>query len=42
MTDTQELTITRLGAQADGIADTPDGPVYVPYALAGERVRAAV
>ena len=42
MTETHELTIARLGGQADGIADTPDGPVYVPYALAGERVRAAV
>ncbi len=35
-----ELTIDRLGAQGDGIAETPDGPVYVPFALPGERVAA--
>ena len=36
------LTIARLGAQGDGIADTPQGPVYVPFALPGERVNAAL
>jgi 23S rRNA (uracil1939-C5)-methyltransferase len=36
------LLIDRLGAQGDGVADTPDGPVYVPFALPGERVNAAV
>jgi 23S rRNA (uracil1939-C5)-methyltransferase len=34
-----ELTIDRLGAQGDGVAQTPDGPVYVPFTLPGERVR---
>lgn len=33
-----DLTIDRLGARGDGIADTADGPVYVPYALPGESV----
>ncbi|MDP6705621.1 MAG: hypothetical protein QF893_04675 [Alphaproteobacteria bacterium] len=33
-----ELTIDTLGGGADGIAQGPDGPVYVPYALPGERV----
>jgi 23S rRNA (uracil1939-C5)-methyltransferase len=33
------LTIARLGAQGDGIAETPDGLRYVPFALPGERVR---
>ena len=28
--------IARLGARGDGIADTPAGAVYVPYALPGE------
>ena len=43
MSDTiQELDIIRLGAQGDGVADTPAGPVYVARALAGERVRADV
>ena len=37
-----ELTISRLGAQGDGIADTADGPAFVPFALAGERVVADV
>ncbi|MEJ0075671.1 MAG: methyltransferase [Alphaproteobacteria bacterium] len=35
---TERLTISRLGQRGDGIADTPDGPVYVPYTLPGETV----
>src|SRR5690606_29301229 len=35
------LTISRLGAQGDGVADTPKGPVFVPFALPGERVNVA-
>ena len=35
---TEQLTIARLGHRGDGIADTPAGPVYVPYALPGETV----
>lgn len=42
MGDTQAIDVARLGAQGDGIADTPSGPVFVPYALAGERVQADV
>lgn len=38
----QDLTITRLGAHGDGVAETPAGPVFMPYVLAGERVRADV
>jgi 23S rRNA (uracil1939-C5)-methyltransferase len=38
MGDTQAIDIARLGAQGDGIAETPSGPVYVPYALPGEQV----
>ncbi len=34
----ERLTVTRLGHRGDGIADTPDGPVYVSYALPGETV----
>ncbi len=33
---TERLTIARLGHRGDGIADTPQGPVYVPYVLPGE------
>jgi 23S rRNA (uracil1939-C5)-methyltransferase len=36
------LVIDRLGGQGDGVADTAQGPVYVPFALPGERVNAAV
>jgi 23S rRNA (uracil1939-C5)-methyltransferase len=32
------LTIDRLAHRGDGVADAPDGPVYVPYALPGETV----
>lgn len=35
---TEKLTITGLGHRGDGIAQTPGGPVYVPYALPGEVV----
>jgi 23S rRNA (uracil1939-C5)-methyltransferase len=34
------LTIARLGQRGDGIAETPTGQVFVPYALPGETVRA--
>ena len=37
---TVELTIDRLGAQGDGIADTANGPVFVPFTLPGERISA--
>ncbi len=32
------LTIDHVGHRGDGIAQTPEGPVYVPFTLAGERV----
>jgi 23S rRNA (uracil1939-C5)-methyltransferase len=35
---TERLTISGLGHRGDGIADTPAGPVYVPYTLPGEVV----
>ncbi len=34
-----EVNIARLGGRGDGIADGPDGPLYVPFSLPGERVR---
>jgi 23S rRNA (uracil1939-C5)-methyltransferase len=34
----ERLAIARLGHRGDGVADTPDGPVYVPYTLPGETV----
>lgn len=36
------VTIARLGAQADGIADTPKGQVFVPFTLPGEKVNVAL
>jgi len=36
-----DVGVTRLGAQGDGIVETPDGPVYIPFALPGERWRLA-
>ena len=35
---TEQLTIVRLGHRGDGVAETPAGPAYVPYALPGETV----
>ncbi len=34
------VTIDRLGHSGDGIAETPDGPLYVPFTLPGETVTA--
>ena len=41
-TETREVEIGGLGAQGDGIAQTPDGPSFVPFALPGERWREAL
>lgn len=38
---TETLTIHALGAEGDGICNTSDGPVYVPFALPGEKVAVA-
>jgi len=34
------VKIVRLGARGDGIAETAEGPRYLPFALPGERVHA--
>ena len=36
----ERLTILRLGHRGDGVADTPEGPAYIAYALPGETVEA--
>jgi 23S rRNA (uracil1939-C5)-methyltransferase len=36
----ETLTIARLGQRGDGVAETAEGQVFVPFALPGERVRA--
>ena len=35
---TEQLKISHLGHRGDGVADTSEGPVYVPYTLPGETV----
>ena len=35
---TERLAINRLAHRGDGVADTPSGPVFVPYTLPGETV----
>ncbi|MBI4274990.1 MAG: class I SAM-dependent RNA methyltransferase [Rhizobiales bacterium] len=35
---TERLVISRIGHRGDGIADAPEGPIYVPYTLPGETV----
>lgn len=37
-----EVEIGRLGAGGDGVAEGPDGPIYVPFTLPGERVRIGI
>ncbi|MBF0562712.1 MAG: class I SAM-dependent RNA methyltransferase [Alphaproteobacteria bacterium] len=37
-----ELTIDSVGAQGDGVATFKGGPVYIPYTLPGERIRASL
>lgn len=39
---TETLIIARVGAQGDGIAETPAGPVFAPLTLPGEVVRGEV
>src|SRR5262249_54362856 len=36
-----EVRIDRLGAQGDGVAQGPEGPLFVPFTLPGELVRLA-
>lgn len=38
---TETVTIHSIGAEGDGIARTPTGPVYVPFTLPGEDVAIA-
>lgn len=36
------LRITAMGRHGEGVAEGPRGPVYVPFTLLGETVRAAI
>ncbi len=35
---TERLFISRVGHRGDGVADSAEGPIFVPYTLAGETV----
>jgi 23S rRNA (uracil1939-C5)-methyltransferase len=37
-----EVTIARLGAQGDGVAEGPEGPLFVPFTLPGELTRVEI
>src|SRR6476646_8074449 len=37
-----EVGIATLGDRGDGVADGPDGPIYVPFTLPGEKVTIAL
>ena len=34
-----EITVETIGAQGDGIATTPEGRLYIPFAAPGDRLR---
>lgn len=38
-TEAREVDIARLGARGDGVAETAEGPSFIPFALPGERWR---
>ena len=38
----QKLEISRLGGQGDGIAETPQGQIFVPFTVPGDVINAAV
>jgi 23S rRNA (uracil1939-C5)-methyltransferase len=38
----ERLVIERVGHRGDGVAETPSGPVYVPYTLPGDVVDAEI
>jgi 23S rRNA (uracil1939-C5)-methyltransferase len=40
--ETIEVTVEKLGAQGDGIAEWQGEPVFLPFAVPGDRVRAQI
>jgi 23S rRNA (uracil1939-C5)-methyltransferase len=34
-----EVTVEKIGAQGDGLADAPEGRLYIPFAAPGDRLR---
>ncbi|MEP3280184.1 MAG: class I SAM-dependent RNA methyltransferase [Stappiaceae bacterium] len=39
MPHTRTLTITSLGRKGDGVAETDDGPVHIPYTIPGDVIQ---
>lgn len=39
MNQSKLVEVTKLGARGDGIADGPDGPVYIPFSTPGDTFR---
>lgn len=39
MDQSDPIEVTRLGARGDGIADGPDGPLYIPFSAPGDLIR---
>lgn len=33
-----DVEVTAIGAKGDGVADGPDGPIYLPYTVPGDRL----
>jgi 23S rRNA (uracil1939-C5)-methyltransferase len=42
MSDLVELTVETIGAGGDGVAHDGGGPVYIPFTVPGDRVRARI
>jgi 23S rRNA (uracil1939-C5)-methyltransferase len=42
MSELVELTVETIGARGDGIARDGSGPVYIPFTVPGDRVRARI
>src|SRR5260221_6300719 len=42
MSEIVELTVEAIGARGDGIARDGNGPVYIPFTVPGDRVRARI
>src|SRR5258707_13158489 len=42
MSELVELTVDAIGASGDGIARDGTGPVYIPFTVPGDRVRARI
>lgn len=40
--NTLDVSVGSIGARGDGIAESPMGPLYIPYAAAGDRLRVRV